>query len=79
MRLTGILFKCGVPISVVGRLRMVLLLYGSLVVRRRLSCFSIIITPPMNMLSLQSCEAWNCFSVECNSIVSNWMLTCGLL
>ena len=34
MRLTEILFKCGVPIPVVGRLRMVLLLYGSLVVRR---------------------------------------------
>ena len=71
MRLTEILFKCGVPIPVVGQLRMVLLLYGSLVVRRCMSCFSIIITPPMNMFSLQSCEAWNCFNVEFNSIVSN--------
>ena len=79
MRLTEILFKCGVPIPVVGPLRMVLLLYGSLVVRRCMSCCSMIITPPMNMFSLQSCEAWNCFDVECNSIVNNWMLTCGLL
>ena len=71
MRVTEILLKCGVPIPVVGRLRMGLLLYGSLVVRRCMSCFSIIITPPMNMLSLQSCEAWNCFNVECNSVVSN--------
>ena len=80
MWLTEILFKCGVPIPpVVGPLRMVLLLYGSLVVRRCMFCCSMIITPPMNVFSLQSCEAWNWFDVECKYIVSNWMLTCGLL
>ena len=79
MRLTEILFKCGVPIPVVGPLRMILLLYGSLVVRRCMFCCSIIITPQMNVFSLQSCEAWNSFDVECKSIVSSWMLTCGSL
>ena len=54
-----------------------LLLYGSLVVRRCMSCCSMIITPSMNVFSLQSCGAWNWFDVECNSTVSNWMLTCG--
>ena len=63
MRLTEILFKCGVPIPVVGPLRMVLLLYDSLVVRRCMSCCAMTITPPMNVLSLQSCEAWNWFDV----------------
>ena len=79
MRLTEILFKRGVPIPVVGSLRIyyVLLLYGSLVVRRCMSCCSMIITPPMNVFSLLSCEAWNWFDVECKSTVSNWMLTCG--
>ena len=77
MRLTEILFKCGVPIPVVGPLRVVLLLYDSLVVRRCMSCYSMKITPPMNVFSLQSCESWNWFGVECNSTVSNWMLTCG--
>ena len=66
---------CTLP--VVGPLRMVLLLYDSLVVRRCMSCCSMIITPPMNVFSLQSCEAWNWFDVECKSTVSNWMLTCG--
>ena len=79
MRLTEILFECGVPIPVVGPLRMVLLLYGSLVVRRCMSCCSMIITLPMNVLYLQSWEAWNWFDVECKSIVSSWMLTCGFL
>ena len=43
----------------------VLLLYGLLVVRRCMSCCSMIITPPMNVFSLQSCEARNWFDVEC--------------
>ena len=79
VRLTEILFKYGVPIPVVDPLRMVLLLYGLLVVRRCMSRCSMIITPPMNVLSLLSCEAWNWFDVECKCIVSNWMLTCGSL
>ena len=79
MRLTEILFKCGVPIPVVGPLRMVLLLYGSVVVRRCMSCCSTIITPLMNVFSLRSCEAWNWCDVECKSFVSNWMLTFGSL
>ena len=32
-----------------------------------------------NEFSLKSCEAWNWFDVECKSVVSNWMLTCGSL
>ena len=56
-----------------------LLLYCSLVVRRYMSCCSMIIMPLMNVFSLQSCEAWNWFDVECKFIVSNWMLTRGLL
>ena len=51
------------------------LLYGSFVVRRCMSCCSIIITPLIHVFSLQSCEAWNCFDGEYKYIVSIWMLT----
>ena len=57
--------------------------YGSAAVRfARRSALHVLLlddtTPPMNVFSLQSCEAWNWFDVESNSI-SNWMLTCAPL